>query len=834
LILNTQQAFDPLKAIATQRITKTEIKALITITTLTTLLLNVWPMATVNAQTFAITGEVRDVDGERLPGAVIAAGTHGAVAGTDGRYRLSLPPGRHGMEVRYTGYVPLRTELVVQSDTFVVLTLEPEVLELPEVFITADGRDPAYGIIRRAVENKKQNRYPAPEYTYRAYTRTRIDLMEKSGLVAKSADNLEEGILYLAENHSTVAVREPAKIKEHIRASRVSGDSKQYSLFGNLFLRFSVYTNFVELEGLSDRGFISPISDNALFYYDYKLEGVAKQKPHSVYKIKVIPKRRHDPVFAGHLWIRDSTYAVAGLDLNLTSERQLQQIDSLRVAQHYSTQGTVASVRFDVTGKILGLRFGGYSASALSDYDLSPRLGEKYFNSEVMAVADTAVRVREGFWEKRPIALDSLEEKDFYEKSLLEKRKQDPAYLDSLNKANNRFKTTDLIFGYTYLDVRNDRSWYVQSPLNAVGFNTVEGYFVELTGGYFHPTGKKWSVQWETSARYGFSSQTWGLKTAAAMRKGRRRGPFTGADEYLRISGGRYVEPFGGRQIGASVNTLYTLLLKENFLKLFQRTFGEIRGQKELFNGFFMGLSLGPEQRRSMENHDLRVWVRVPDKEYTDNIAIENHTALLTEAWITFKPGVKYISTPEGKLSGASRFPILGLRYQKGFLMQKGVNDYFDRLVASTTYSQKFGLLGTTEISLSAGTLWRRAPILHFNDYHHFLANRTIFADPGLERFHAMNYYVRSSDASFFAAHWEHRFNGLLFNKIPGVRKLKWQEVAGAHCLLATAQRGYVEISAGLENIFRILRVDFRYALAGADANFRRYNVTFGVEFNSR
>ena len=793
-----------------------------------------WGLAALFGQNVTVRGEVMDVDGERLPGAVVSFGKHGAVAGADGRYALSLPVGSHAAEVRYSGYRPYRAEITFFSDTFVVFALEPEVLELPDVFITADGRDPAYGIIRRAVENKKQNRYPAAEYTYGAYTRTRIDLVEKGGILAKSSatEGLEEGILYLAENFSRVAVREPAKIKENILASRVSGDSKQYSLFGSLFLRFSAYTNFVELEGLSDRGFVSPISDNALFYYDYKLEGVVKEKPYNSYKIRVIPKRRFDPVFAGHLWIRDSSFAIAGLDLNLTSERQLRQIDSLRVAQHYAADGTVASVRFDVTGKFLGLRFGGYSATALSDYDLNPGLPANHFNNEVMSVADSAVRVRSDFWESRPIALDSLEEKDFSDKAALERRKQEPRYLDSLNKARNKFKSADLFFGYTNVNAKNDRVWYVRSPLNSIGFNTVEGYFAELGGGYFLPAGRKMGGGFDVSTRYGFSGGTLGAKATAFLRRGRRRGPFSSSESYLKISGGTYVEPFGGRQIHPTVNTLYTLFLKENYLKVYRNVFGEARGQKELFNGFFGGLAAGYERRSPMSNRDLRSWVRFPNKEFTDNISIVRHGVFLAEAWATYTPGVKYISTPEGKLSGSSRFPTLGVRYQKGWLVEPQASNYFDRLSTSVSQTQKMGLAGTSEIALSAGKLFLHGVGLHFNDYFHFLANRTVYAEEGLERFHAMNYYLRSTDGAYFAAHWEHRFNGFFLNKVPGIRRLKWHEVFGARFLLAEKQRGYFEISAGLENIFRILRVDFRYAVFGGDS--RRFNITFGIELNSR
>jgi hypothetical protein len=54
----------------------------------------------------------------------------------------------------------------------------------------------------------------------------------------------------------------------------------------------------------------------------------------------------------------------------------------------------------------------------------------------------------------------------------------------------------------------------------------------------------------------------------------------------------------------------------------------------------------------------------------------------------------------------------------------------------------------------------------------------------------------------------EYHFNGMLTNKIPWFRRLNWNLVGGANAFYVNADNNYVEIFGGLENIFKLLRVD--------------------------
>ncbi len=56
--------------------------------------------------------------------------------------------------------------------------------------------------------------------------------------------------------------------------------------------------------------------------------------------------------------------------------------------------------------------------------------------------------------------------------------------------------------------------------------------------------------------------------------------------------------------------------------------------------------------------------------------------------------------------------------------------------------------------------------------------------------------------------HIEHHFNGMLTNKVPLLRNLQWNLVVGSNAFYVNQENNYVEIFAGLENIFKLFRVD--------------------------
>ena len=132
---------------------------------------------------------------------------------------------------------------------------------------------------------------------------------------------------------------------------------------------------------------------------------------------------------------------------------------------------------------------------------------------------------------------------------------------------------------------------------------------------------------------------------------------------------------------------------------------------------------------------------------------------------------------------------------------------------ALLTVSLAFLIAGCSEIkenipvNVAAGAFLnnRNATII---DFKHFQGNQTIFGVHYADGYQLLPYYDYSTKDSWLEGHYEHHFGGFIFNKIPLIKKLNLHEVAGGHLLL-TPDLTWFEIDAGIEHLFKIIRVDY-------------------------
>ena len=80
-------------------------------------------------------------------------------------------------------------------------------------------------------------------------------------------------------------------------------------------------------------------------------------------------------------------------------------------------------------------------------------------------------------------------------------------------------------------------------------------------------------------------------------------------------------------------------------------------------------------------------------------------------------------------------------------------------------------------------------------------------------------------------AHAEHHFNGFIINKIPLLKKLKIQEVAGIHYLHNEKISNYFETNFGIEKLFRFIRVEYIMAFQADQKIKNGIMAGFKIEF---
>ena len=840
-----------------------------------------------------IKGTVSGANKEGLAFANVAV--RGAATSTganeQGQFQLRLPAGTYELVFQYVGYRP-RIEAVRvlggDSTTVVNVALQPEAYNLGEVLVKSSDRDPAYAIIQQAQQWRAYHRREVAAYRARIYIKSlgRInDTPAKIMGLFKLGPDIKKGIFYLSESLSDFSFTQPNIVKERMISSRVSGDSRGLS-----FNRASAGRNLGFYENLikpafSERGFVSPIAANALLFYKYELVGSTPQGGVTVHKIRVVPRRRTDPVFSGFIYIVDESWRIHSVDLNLDQDAQIDYVDNLHIAQQYAPAPGNANVWLiqsqQVTANLSGLGFkgSGYINAVLSNYSnvvptyptppvakaappvvaegkdaapvgqetaaqirkrkpdlrgLSGQVRKKVKQAQrdtlkndpfaqmgrnEVQLVEKGVNERDSaYWDQvRPVPLTDEETKDYRTKDSTEVIRRSRPYQDSMDRKRNKFEPINLVLGgYTHQNTFRKRSVSVLPIPQIFQYNTVEGAVLNAQATFSQRTDDRRFFSLTPVLRYGFSSERLSPSLLASWQL------HPAKRQQLGLLAGRTIENFDkNSQLTPLINTVYTLLDNRNYAKLYRRDGAELSYLSEPVNGLNLRATAAYFDRRQLYNTTSRLLYDVPGRAFTPNQPVSDELAdtgfgrsqiLTLGVSADYKPGQRYINRPDGKFNLGSKWPTFNVQGRLAIPSVLGADVRYLLLQAGVRDNIPLGLLGTSNFRVNVGGFVGRQEGLTFVDYRHFAGNQTLLSG-NFSEFQLLDYYRFSTNNTYLEAHYDHHFNGFIFNKVPLFRKLKWQEVASFN-YLTTAQAGhYMELGAGIEHILKVLRVDFYSAL---------------------
>ncbi len=811
-------------------------------------------------------GAVLDENGEPLPYATVYVrnSTNGTVANATGEYRLNLEPGAHTIVFQYIGYQQkLETVQYAGKAIRLDVRMEPSDLELSEVVITTE--DPAYPIMRKAIAKRSFYRNRTAAYSCNAYIKGFYKLLDAPkkifgqdiGDMGGVLDSNRAGVIYLSESVSQLFVQtKPLRQKEVMISSKVSGSTNGFSLNRATLTDFNLYDERINI----DRDILSPLADNAFSYYRFRLAGKFKDdNGYDIYKIEVIPKRDEDPTFHGYIYIVSDWWNLAGVDLKLTGKAIQQPVlDTMDIKQEFVLVNKPDEwlLLTQLTGfrfAVLGFKVGGFFNGVFSNYNLQPAFGPDFFNRETFKVEKIASERDSAYWESvRPVPLTAEEAGDYVRKDSLARIWESKAYLDSTDRRENRFKFRNLLFGYSWNNSYRHISFSYPSLSDGMQFNAVQGLTLNFRPTFRKSDGRRRSKYWEASGRlnYGFAEKR--LRPSFRLERQFESIYFTRAE----LSGGVDAVQFDEeKQIGELTNLLYSMLEKQNYLKLYEKTFVAARIGRVLVPGLRLEFRTEYARRRPLVNHsdyslfrkDRAYWpnapLPVPAITPEPNFFQENEAFLLElNARIRFKE--TYSTYPDYRAYERSKWPTLFLQYTKAVPGVLGSDVDFDLLQARVTQSDlSMGLFGYSEWNIGGGTFWRKKRV-EFMDFYHPKGNQTIFSKPNnyIRGFFLLPYYEFSTADAFAFAHWRHHFNGWLLDKLPGIRKLNWKEALSLNVYYAdqyawesqrpNATLPYWEASFGFYNIgikfFRPLHVNIATGFFGGELY--RTGVVLGLD----
>jgi len=685
---------------------------------------------------------------------------------------------------------------------------------------------PANNIIKKVVKNrknyfKKTNFYSADyysKYLYKIKNAPKKIIGIELGDLGGGLDKTRSGIIYLSETFSEF-IKKKKQFKEEIKAVKINGIDNKIGYNRASNNNFNFYKNSITI---GDK-IISPIAKSSLIYYKYKLEETFNKDSFTIFKIKVIPRRKTSNVFNGYIYIIKDLWQIYKVDLYVKG-RQIQQpnIDFIKINQEYSLnkkENLWLLKNQTTTFKIsqFNVNLNGYMVSEFSNYNFNKKSLKKQLNKKILFVANDATNKNESYWnKKRPTPLSKAEVHEYNYKNKIYLKRTSKQYFDSINRKQNKFYTSDLIFDYNHRNLNKKNRFKIVFPLNTM-FNTIQGWHTRTSFSYFKDR-KHQNYSLNTEIDYGFSDQQIRAVGSFNYRFNDK------VNSILKFKTGKQLTEFNYPYSTAPIfNTFSNLIFKKNDAKFYDRYFAEISYHQELINGLFISSKISYENRKPVYNTTNYVLLNWKNKVYSSNNPLElnnyntpiidKHKLYKFKINATIKFGQKFLLLPNKKVNLSTNYPKLNLGYSKGFTF-KNKNHNYDFIEARIFQHFNISNKGMFSYNIKGGEFIYKNN-LSFIDYKHFDITQVhvSYVKDYTNHFAILPTYAFSTNNKFTEFHLEHDFNGYIFKKIPFINKLQYKLIIGANTLFTSNNKPYSEINIGLNNLgfgkYRFLRVDY-------------------------
>lgn len=794
-----------------------------------------------------VSGRVLDGEsGEALPFVtILLVGTNsGTTSDFDGTFELESPVRADSVRFEYVGYKSIVKALKKQDGQFLEVSLYPDAGLLSEA-VVRPGVNPAIRIIEAAQQNRKLYNIDKLEYyEYESYNKIQLavdnisERFRKRKIFSEMAPLFDTiGVLtpdntvpvlpvFISETLSDYYYRKlPRRTREVIKATRVNGvgvgeDSYISQILGSTFQQYNFNDNNLYI---LDKDFVSPISALAQTYYGYMLVDSMYIGKDWCYQIMVFPKNKRDLVFQGMIWITDSTFALKRLSLEITSDANLNYIEKLKIQQELKEvePGSWVPEKLrvlidiaEITDNTVGMV--GLYYNSNRDIKIN-RAHELEFYEEKLHVDDRAQDYDDIFWDSSRHEKITAADVKIYK--LVDSLKNQPlikTYVEAVEL---------LVEGFYPMGKYELGPYYY-----LIGYNAMEGF--RMRAGFRTTEELSKNYVLKLYGAYGFGDRRWkyiaSWEHILSQRIWTKVGVFSKSD----------VELIGLTDKDYGTSALYDAFALLGTDRINRSTEYRIWGERELMKGYTQRVVF---TKRAIEFEPLGTfnfhYYTNPELQHASPVSSKfNLTTIALEGRLSHKELL--IVRKHQRISlGNLKAPVVKIAYQKGF---EGIldGDYnFDKLDIHVWQFNSLANLGTFEYNIRVGKTWGTIP---YPVLEVMRGNEGVFANKAT--YNLMNFYEFVAD-QYLALSYEHQFNGLIMNRIPLMRRLKWRlwlsgkavwgSMSEANYNLIPLEddegipvtaigkfdgfKPYMELSYGLENIFRLVRVDFIHRITYLD-----------------
>lgn len=797
-------------------------------------------------------------------------GHHIAVSGNaQGRYSIERHEG-WVLTFSAVGYQSRNITITEKTPQTLNIKLKPDTKTLAEVVVRQKrGRysrkdNPAVELMKRVVAAKKKTDLANHAYyQYNKYQKITLAVNDiqpsdiDSGFFAKKQwliDQIETSpynhklILPVSVDETVTQhiYRKDPKSEKDIVMGQQSTGVNQLLATGDI-LNTALKDVFTDIDLYDDQirllqfPFTSPIGKNAVAFYRYYIADTVYVDRDLCYHLEFLPNNQQDFGFRGDLYVlADSTLHVKRCELTIPKRSDVNFVENLRVTQEYAKLPNGEWV-LSVDDMIVEMKVASFLSKVLvtrttrlSDYAFDP-LPKQLFKGKAASRREANANMRdEAFWNQyRTVELTKSETGMNAFIHRIEQLKGFKYVIFGVKALVENFVETGDLNHPSKLDV---------GPVNTmVTSNFIDGLRFRVSG----QTTANLNKHWFFSGYYAH-----GVNSHKNYYKGEVTYSFNKKD-YLPREFPKRTLTFTSTYDVMAPSDKFMHTDKDNVFTAFKwakvdKMMFYNRQQLQFDFEEEWGLKTTFELKTEEDEAAGRLFFQTLDSHVdmasdinglSEKMAgkyLHNGKMRTTELTLQFQlaSGRTYINTKQRRIPMNLDAPVFTLRHTMGVKGLLG-GDYTYNLTEAGIYKRFWmNSWGKIDTYIKAGAQWNKVPypllIMPAANLSYIVQNETFNLINNME---FLNDRYASLDVS-----WD--LNGKIFNRIPLLKKLKWREYIGVKTLWGTltdknnptleknagdpvlmvfpsgsyvmdSKRPYVELVAGVHNIFKIVHVEF-------------------------
>ena len=389
---------------------------------------------------------------------------------------------------------------------------------------------------------------------------------------------------------------------------------------------------------------------------------------------------------------------------------------------------------------------------------------------------------------------------------------------------------------------------YYKSPVFDSNFNSVEGFVVNSALVFRRRWAPYKYLEFEALGR-----RSLGLNRKTGYLKLRYN-----TDSFdVQLTNGDYIAQFNpDNTISPEMNSLSTLLLKNNQMKIFRKEFWNLSLINRFSSRFYLKALLESSRQSQMDNTSDYYWVNYLNRSFSQNNPTNNeytkdgfdtHNSFVSQVQLGFRPFLSYSYINSLRVIDWGTSPLIIFKYRAGWpnVFKSSIN--FQLLELSYIQNISLSPWIKTGFILNTGTFIGDKPV-YFQDFKHFNGGISLVQTGEMLTSHRLvgyyqnlasgatqrlnvNHYAYSTSGNYVEALSQFQFSNLWLKPLLGFKKAYVKELLIANAYYINNQNlFYNEIGYGLDGVMKILRLE-----AIANFNNGQFNyVGLRININSR